>query len=96
MKTLKWKEQNSWTTAKKKYRGNYESSARGMCDAIETVLQNAQPRIYYFFWVAGHEISSKKSEKESGTKKFDKNTIDQISSNLDKLDEIIKRLDEDN
>tara|TARA_B110000014_G_C20026031_1_gene532589 strand:- start:468 stop:668 length:201 start_codon:yes stop_codon:yes gene_type:complete len=41
-------------------------------------------------------ISSKKSEKESGTKKFDKNTIDQISSNLDKLDEIIKRLDEDN
>ena len=40
-------------------------------------------------------ISLKKSEKDSDTKKFDKNTIDQISSNLDKLDEIIKRLDED-
>jgi len=40
-------------------------------------------------------ISLKKLEKDSGTKKFDKNTMDQISNNLNQLDEIIKRLDED-
>ena len=40
-------------------------------------------------------ISLKKLEKDSGIKKFDKNTMDQISNNLDKLDEIIKGLDED-
>tara|TARA_B100000029_G_scaffold504143_1_gene582463 strand:- start:967 stop:1167 length:201 start_codon:yes stop_codon:yes gene_type:complete len=43
-------------------------------------------------------ISKKKlisrSENESDYKKIDKKTYDQISYNLDKLDEIIKKIDE--
>ena len=35
-----------------------------------------------------------RSENESDYKKIDKKTYDQISYNLDKLDEIIKKIDE--
>ena len=57
-------------------------------DRINNDLLNLEEKV-------DKNILLKKLEKDSGTKKFDKNTMDQISNNLNQLDEIIKRLDED-